>query len=82
MNDFPNISEKQLSELLRLASKKLGKSEDELKSHLTEGNIEKLTANLNEKQKNNISELLKDPKKVEGMLSNPMVKNIISKYMK
>lgn len=82
MNNFQGISEEQLSALLGIASKKLGKSEAELRAHLNDGNVERLTANLSEKQKNSIAELIKDPKKVEGMLSNPIVKNMLKKYMK
>lgn len=82
MSGFPNISQEQMQQLLTLASKKLGKPTSELKSQLESQNIEKLASSLNDKQKNQLNELLKDPKKVESLLSNPAVKSMISKYMK
>ncbi len=82
MNEFNNISNEQMAKLLSVASKKLGKSEAELKSHITENNMEKLSEKLNDKQKAQVTDLLKNPKKVEEMLSNPAVRAMISKFMK
>ena len=82
MNEFNNISNEQMAKLLSVASKKLGKSEAELKIHITENNMEKLSEKLNDKQKAQVTDLLKNPKKVEEMLSNPAVRAMISKFMK
>ncbi len=82
MNQFGNISGEQLEKLISVAAGKLGKSEAELKSQLNEKNISKLSEKLSDSQKEKAMELLKNPKKVEEMLSNPAVRAMISKFMK
>lgn len=82
MQGLPNISDKQMEALLKLASAKLGRSTDDLKKGLESEKVRRMTENLSDEQKAKIAEMARDPKKVSELLSNPAVKMMISKYMK
>lgn len=72
---MPNLSAGQVSQLLNMASKKMGVSPDELKSQLQSGS---LPQGLNT---STVAGILNDPKKLEQLLSSDKAQKILRGFM-
>ncbi|RPF47957.1 hypothetical protein EDD70_0765 [Hydrogenoanaerobacterium saccharovorans] len=72
---MPNISNAQIDMMLKMASKKLGVTPDQLKSQLQKGD---LPQGLNA---GNVQQFLNDPKKIEELLNTDNAKKILKDLM-
>jgi hypothetical protein len=76
-----DLSQNKLQELLKLASKKLGTSPEELQRKL-EKNPSDLLKNLNPQQMSKVKQLLKDPEKAKQMAAqSPQLKQMLDKAL-
>ena len=80
MNNF-NISDENLTALLELAGKKLGKNPQELKQQLESGQIEDALGSMDPAAAGKVNALLQNPKALEAMLGNDKIKNMLSGMM-
>ena len=82
MDKNMNFSQKQQDELLTLAAKKLGISEDKLKNQLDKGAVEDIVkqagAGGNMAQ---VNQILNNPTMLQQMLSSPQAADILRKIM-
>ncbi len=65
------FSNKQIEDLIDIASKKMGVSQDELKSNLKNKNFDNPVLN----------ELLNDPEKLKKIANNPNIKKMMDKFL-
>lgn len=80
MNLPKNISEKQIDSMLKMASQRLGRSPQELREQIQSGNLDKV--GINEQQKQQIGQLLKDPQALTNFMQQPQIKEIIDNLMR
>ncbi len=79
MENF-NLSQGQLDMLLKLASKKLGKSPDEIKSQVEQGNLQNLLSGLDPATQNRVAEFASNPSAVQTILSSGRLGEILSGF--
>lgn len=80
MNNL-NVSGEQMNTLLNIASKKLGKTPEQLQAELDQGKMDELVKNLDPKVAGQVNGLLKNPKALEAMMGNEKVKNMLENLM-
>ena len=66
-----NISDEKMNNLIAMASKSIGVSEDQLKENLKNKNFDNPM----------INDLLNNPEKAKAMLEQPQIKKLISKFL-
>jgi len=76
-----NVSGEQMNTLLNIASKKLGKTPEQLQAELDQGKMDELVKNLDPKVAGQVNGLLKNPKALEAMMGNEKVKNMLENLM-
>ena len=74
----PNIPQEKMGSLLEIAGKKLGKSPDQLKQELEQGNMDQILSGLDQNTASKVNGLLKDPKALESMLASDKAKSFIN----
>ncbi|MDF2567382.1 MAG: hypothetical protein K0R90_838 [Oscillospiraceae bacterium] len=74
-----NINPKQLDELLKMASKKMGTSPEQLKSQLESGNLKDVLKNSNSKGSNKLNQVLSNPDIAEQLLKSPQARQLLKK---
>jgi len=70
-----------MNTLLNIASKKLGKTPEQLQAELDQGKMDELVKNLDPKVAGQVNGLLKNPKALEAMMGNEKVKNMLENLM-
>ena len=76
------MNEKQLEQLLSLASKKLGTTPQKLKTQLQDGTFEKALGDMNSTDSMRLKQALSNPKVAEKILSTPQAQEIYKKLSK
>lgn len=73
MNQNQNfqIPQERLNQMLQMASQKLGTTPEELQRQLQNGNFDALKGNPM------VNSVLKDPKKLQQMLNNPQIQQML-----
>lgn len=66
-------------EMLRMLSKKLGQSPEQIRESAASGNIEGLLGKMNPKEREKAASLLNDPEATKKLLENPQVQALIKK---
>lgn len=66
-----NIPQDKLNQMLQMASQKLGTTPQELQRQLQNGNFDALKGNPM------VNSVLKDPQKLQQMLSNPQIQQLL-----
>ena len=81
MNGFSNkFSKMQTDAMLKMASHKLGKSPDEVKTALEKGDVSALTGTLNQSDRQKVNAVLSDPEAINKILSDPKVKELLKSF--
>ncbi len=79
MENF-NLSNGQIEMLLKLASKKLGKSPDEIKNEVAQGNLDKLVSGLDPAAQSRVAEFVNNPAAVQTVLNGGRLGEILSSF--
>lgn len=79
-NDL-NLSPDQMNALLGMASKKMGADPQRLKQQMESGQTDALLSALPADKQAQISALLQNPKAIEQMMQNPLVKQLLKGLM-
>ena len=74
-----NLNPKQVDQLLRAASKKLGVPPEQLKSELESGKYDKVLKNMSQKDSAMLQKVMQNPKMVEKLISSPQAKALYQK---
>lgn len=77
----PNLSDAKVNALLQMAGKKLGRDPDALRQQLEAGQLDSVLGKLSPEVRNQANSLLSDPKKLEELMANDNVKNLLSGLM-
>ncbi len=77
-----NFSKNQINQILKMAGEKMGKTPDNLKKDVQQGNIEKALNNLNPTQAEKIKQILNNPVLANQMLNTPQARSLIEKFSK
>ncbi|MBR6735730.1 MAG: hypothetical protein IKL92_02530 [Oscillospiraceae bacterium] len=81
MNGFSNkFSRMQTDAMLKMASQKLKKAPDEVKTALEKGDVSALTGSLNEADRQKVNAVLSDPAAMRKILSDPKVKELLKSF--
>lgn len=80
MNNL-NLSPDKMDALLKLAGQKLGKSPENLKSQLEQGNLNQIIGGLDPKIQKQIGDLANNPTALNMLMQNNNVKNMLSGLM-
>lgn len=72
-----NLSQEKMDALLRMAGQKLGKSPEQLRASLENGDISKAVAGLDPKIQAQIGSLLQNPKALEALLGNDKIRSML-----
>lgn len=81
MNGFSNrFSKMQTDAMLKMASQKLGKAPEEVKTALEKGDVSSLTGTLNESDRQKVNAVLSDPEAINKILSDPKVKELLKSF--
>lgn len=76
------LNEAKLTELLNIASKKLGTNPSTLRNQLESGSFDKALGSLNGTDAMRLKQALSNPKTAEKLLSTPQAKAIYDKLTK
>jgi len=76
MNNL-NLSDDKVNALLNMASQKLGKSPDDLKSQLQSGNLDSLMGGIDPKAASQIQNLLSNPAALEALMKNEQLRKLL-----
>ena len=75
-----NIPPEKLDAMLKTAGQRLGQDPETLKHRLQSGQLDQL--GINEQQKKQIGELIRDPQAMAKFFEQPQVKGIVEQLMK
>ncbi|NLZ45651.1 MAG: hypothetical protein GX896_03060 [Clostridiales bacterium] len=76
------MNQNQLNALLKMASKKLGTTPEELQNQLQNGNFQNALNNMPQKDSQKLQQALNNPQMAEKMLSTPQAQAIYKKLIK
>lgn len=81
-NSANKIPPEKLKELITLAAGKLGTTPTQLQDQLQNGSLENILKNLDPSGSQKLGELLKDQSKLSELLSSPVARSFLAKYLK
>ena len=74
-----NLSKNQLDSLVAMTSKKLGVSENQLRTELQKGTFDRLLATLPKSDAAKLTAALSNPATAQAVLSSPQAKELMNK---
>lgn len=77
-----NYSEKQINDLLAMASKKMGTDPDNLRRKLENGKLDDFVKSTNAKGSDQLKQALSNPEMAKKILNTPAAQALIKKLMK
>lgn len=77
-----NMNQNQMNALLKMASKKLGTTPQELQNQLQNGAFDKALNNMPQKDSEMLQQALSNPQMAEKILSSPQAQAIYKKLIK
>ncbi len=80
-NNF-NVPRNKQDELLKMASKQLGKDPAQIRQQLESGNVNDLIAGLSPQQAAQIKSVLSNPQMLSQLLSNPQISKFLGNMNK
>ena len=76
-----NFSEKQLNQLLQLASRKMGTTPEELKRRLNTNNVQDTLKGMSPDDAAKVRQVLSDPALVKQLLNSPQAQAVLKNMM-
>lgn len=76
------LNENDKNKLIAIAGKKLGMNPDDLKNQLDNGKLEGAMANMSKQDAAKLQMFMKDPKKMEQLMSSKQAQDILGRLLK